>query len=190
MIHAFMKLIIHRYGDPVLRTPAEPVAAVTPEICKLAEDMIATMRTAEGVGLAAQQIGRALAICVVEVPVDHDTDEQGVRLHPDLVMPWVVLNPEIVESSRKTGVHEEGCLSFPEIRANIERPLEIKLRYLDLAGAKHEVHLCDFVARVVQHEVDHLNGVLFIDRMSAPKRLVLSKRLKRMKEETEEELGL
>lgn len=185
-----MTLNIHFYGDPILRQPAELIRAVTPEIRALAEAMIEAMRAAEGVGLAAQQIGRALAICTVEVPLDYDTDEQGNRMHPDLAMPLALLNPEVVEVSRKTGHHEEGCLSFPGIRADIERPLEITLRYMDLDGNRHERRLRDFLARVVQHEVDHLNGVLFIDRMSAPKKLILAKRLKRMRRETEEALGL
>lgn len=185
-----MKLDIHSYGDPILRTPAERIPAVTPEIRTLAADMIETMRAAEGVGLAAQQIGRALAICTVEVPAEYDTDEAGTRKHPDLAMPMVLLNPEITASARKLDHHEEGCLSFPGVRGDIQRPVEITLRYQDLDGQVHERVLRDFLARVVQHEVDHLNGVLFIDRMSAPKRLVLAKRLKRMRLETEERLGL
>ena len=185
-----MSLTLHYYGDPILRTPAARIATITPEIRKLAGDMIATMRASEGVGLAAQQIGQALAICTVEVPVDYDTDEDGVRLHPDLAMPLVLLNPEIVECSKKTDPHDEGCLSFPDIRGSIQRPRDITLRYQDLEGQTHTVALRDFTARVVQHEVDHLNGVLFIDHMSVPKRLVLKKKLQRLKEETEERLGL
>ena len=185
-----MSLSIHRYGDPILRTPAVRIAEITPEIRQLADDMIVTMRASEGVGLAAQQIGRALAICTLEVPVDYDTDEQGARINPTWTMPKVLLNPEVVVASRKQDNHDEGCLSFPGIRGSITRPVDITLRYQDLDGQTHEEQVRDFMARVVQHEVDHLNGVLFIDRMSAPKRLVLSKRLKHMKLETEEELGL
>lgn len=190
IVHPFMSLSIHFYGDPILRTPAAPIKSVTPDILKLADEMIATMRVAEGVGLAAQQVGQALAICVVEVPVSYDTDEDGIRLNPELEMPLVLLNPVITGFSKKTDVHEEGCLSFPGIRGNIERPLDITLRYLDLQGKAHEIQVYDFTARVVQHEVDHLNGVLFIDHMSVPKRMVLKKRLQRMKEETEEKLGI
>lgn len=185
-----MSLSLHFYGDPILRTPAARIPAVTPEIRALAESMLATMRAAEGVGLAAQQIGQALAICTIEVPVEYDTDENGQRIHPGLAMPLVLINPEILETSRKTDGHEEGCLSFPGIRGDIQRPREIVLRYQDLDGAAHTVTLRDFVARVVQHEVDHLNGVLFIDRMSMPKRMVLKKKLLRLKEDTEERLGL
>ena len=185
-----MSLTLHYYGDPILRTPAARIASITPEIRQLANDMIATMRASEGVGLAAQQIGQALAICTIEVPVEYDTDEDGVRLHPNLAMPLVLVNPEIVESSKKTDPHDEGCLSFPDIRGSIQRPREITLSYQDLQGQPHTVALREFTARVVQHEVDHLNGVLFIDHMSVPKRLVLKKKLQRLKAETEERLGL
>lgn len=185
-----MSLTIHFYGDPILREPAAPIRIVTPEIRALADDMIAKMHEAEGVGLAAQQIGKALAICVVAVPLDYDTDADGARLNPGVDMPLVLLNPVITAYSKKTNTHEEGCLSFPGIRGNIDRSTEITLRYMNLDGQPREMVLRDFLARVVQHEVDHLNGVLFIDLMSAPKRLVLSKRLKRMKEETEEKLGI
>ena len=185
-----MSLSLHYYGDPILRTPAARIAEVTPVIRQLADDMIATMRASEGVGLAAQQIGQALAICTVEVPLDYDTDEAGARINPSLDMPLVLLNPEIVTASQKLDRHEEGCLSFPGIRGDIQRPLDITLRYQDLEGKSHEIQVRDFLARVIQHEVDHLNGILFIDHMSAPKRLVLSKRLKRLKQETEEQLGL
>ncbi len=184
-----MSLNLHYYGDPILRTPAVRIPEVTPAIRQLAQDMIATMRASEGVGLAAQQIGKALAICTVEVPVEYDTDQDGVRLHPGIAMPLVLLNPEIIAKSRKTERQEEGCLSFPDIRGDIERSVEITLRYQDLDGQAHECQMREFLARVVQHEVDHLNGVLFIDHMSAPKRLVLSKRLKRLKLETEARLG-
>ena len=185
-----MSLNLHYYGDPILRTPAARITEVTPAIRRLAEDMIATMHESEGVGLAAQQIGQALSICTVEVPLDYDTDEAGARINPGLTMPLVLLNPEITAASSKVDRHEEGCLSFPGIRGDIERPLEITLRYQDLEGKSHEVQVREFLARVIQHEVDHLNGILFIDHMSAPKRLVLRKRLNRLKQETEEQLGL
>lgn len=185
-----MKLDIHFYGDPVLRTPAAPVAAVTDEIRAFARDMIETMHAEQGVGLAAPQVGRSIAVCVVEVPIDYDTDEEGRRIHPDVAMPMVLINPQIVEPSRKTENHEEGCLSFPGLRGSIPRSIEITVRCLDERGQPRELRLRDFLARVVQHEVDHLNGVLFIDRMSAAKRFALKKRLNTLKRETEEKLGL
>lgn len=185
-----MKLDMHFYGDPVLRAPAARVETVTDELRKLAADMIETMRVEQGVGLAAPQIGRSIALCVIEVPDDYDTDEEGRRINPDAVMPMILFNPEIVESGRKTDTHEEGCLSFPGMRGNIDRPIDIKLRYVDENGKPHEHAFTDFLARVIQHEVDHLNGVLFIDRMSAAKRFALSGKLKKLKRETEERLGL
>lgn len=184
-----MKLELHYYGDPVLRQPGQPVAQVTDEVRAFARDLIETMRAEQGVGLAAQQVGRAVTVCVVEVPVEYDTDDAGVRLHPDLAMPMVLINPEIVEASRKTDSREEGCLSFPGIRGSIPRALEVTLRFLDEQGRSREVRLRDFLARVVQHEVDHLNGVLFIDRMSAAKRFALGKKLRAIKAETEARLG-
>lgn len=185
-----MKLPIHFYGDPVLRGKAVPVPAVTDEIRAFARDLIETMHEEQGVGLAAPQVGRSLAVCVVEVPLDYDTDEEGNRLHPDVAMPLVLINPEIVDPSRKIDHHEEGCLSFPSLRGSIPRPIEITVRYLDELGKPRELHLREFLARVVQHEVDHLNGVLFIDRMSPAKRFALKKRLNTLKRETEEALGI
>jgi peptide deformylase len=184
-----MKLEVRIYGDPVLREKAVPADAGDPALRALADDMIETMRAEAGVGLAAQQVGKAIALCVIEVPAEFDTDKNGVRLNPGLSMPMVVINPEIVSASKKTGVHEEGCLSFPDIRANIDRPRDIRLRYVNERGEPQDLEVRGFVARVIQHEVDHLNGVLFIDRMSMPKRIALAGRLKRMKAETEERLG-
>ncbi|HMP75189.1 MAG TPA: peptide deformylase [Kiritimatiellia bacterium] len=185
-----MKLDMHYYGDPVLRAPAARVEAVTDELRQLAAAMIEAMHTENGVGLAAPQIGRSVALCVVELPVDYDTTEDGRRLNPDVEMPLVLINPEIVSIGRKTDVHEEGCLSFPGLRGNIERPIDITVRYLGLDGQPRARAFTDFLARVIQHEVDHLNGVLFIDRMSAAKRFALKGRLRKLENETRERLGL
>jgi peptide deformylase len=185
-----MKLEIRTYGDPVLRAPTARVAAVNDDIRRLIADMIETMHEAQGIGLAAPQVGRSLALCVIDLPADYDTTEDGRRLNPDAAMPLVLLNPEIVSASNKTDEHEEGCLSFPGLRGNIERPTEIALRYMDEFGASHEKTFVDFLARVIQHEVDHLNGVLFIDRMSVAKKFALKSRLKRLERETKERLGL
>ncbi len=177
-----MRLNLRYFGDSVLRTPSVPVRPPAPELARLADDMIETMRASEGVGLAAQQIGETRAICVVEVPADHDQDAAGQRLNPELAMPLVLLNPVIHRYGDKTDSREEGCLSFPDIRGKIDRSLEIGLRYQDLEGRNHDVLVRGFTARVIQHEVDHLNGVLFIDRMSVAKRFALKGRLARLKE--------
>ena len=110
-------LNIHTYGDPVLREPARPVASITPEIRELVADMYATMRAAQGVGLAAQQVGRTEAVCIIEIPEEYDREEEnGPRLNPDVPLSLVLVNPEIVEKSNETCTMEEGCLSFPDIR--------------------------------------------------------------------------
>lgn len=180
-----MPLTLRYYGDPVLRTAARSVRPPDPDLARLAAEMIATMRASEGVGLAAQQIGETRAICVVEVPADYDQDAAGQRINPDLPpMPLVLLNPEIHTLSDKTDSREEGCLSFPDIRGKIDRALEIGVRYLDLDGQSHDVTVRGFAARVIQHEVDHLNGVLFIDRMSVAKRFALKGRLAKLKAAT------
>jgi peptide deformylase len=105
-------------------------------------------------------------------------------------MPLVMLNPEITETSKKTGGREEGCLSFPDIRGSIQRPVEITVKFIGLDGKPRVEKLRDFAARVVQHEVDHLNGILFIDKMSPAKKFALKRKLATLKHETEEQLGI
>jgi peptide deformylase len=178
-----MRLNLRYYGDPILRDPARPVQPPEASLRQLAADMLETMRASEGVGLAAQQVGETRSICVVEVPEDYDRDEAGQRLNPELTMPLVLLNPQIHTFSDKTDAREEGCLSFPDIRGKIERSLEIGLRFLDLDGQPCDLAVRGFAARVIQHEVDHLNGVLFIDRMSVAKRFAIKGRLAKMKKE-------
>jgi peptide deformylase len=186
-----MRLTIHNYGDPVLREKAEPLTEVTEPIRKLAQDMIATMRAESGIGLAAQQVGKTMAVCVVELPPELDVDENEERMHPDVAMPLVLINPEVhVQAGAGTWTREEGCLSFPKINGKIERPWAITLSYTDLDGHRHEE--CPFagmLARVILHEVDHLNGVLFIDHMSHVKKMALKGRLKRLRTETINDLA-
>ena len=184
-----MRLEIRQYGDPILRAKGRAIAKIDADILKLAEDMIETMRGAEGCGLAAQQIGRDLMICVVEAPADLDTDDAGQPCNPGLQMPMIVINPEIIAQSKKTDSREEGCLSFPDIRGNIDRAREITLKFLNEKGEPQQLQVFGFAARVLQHEIDHLNGVLFIDRMSYAKRVALKGKLKRMKQETEERMS-
>jgi len=173
---------IRIFGDPVLRTKATPIHVVDEKIRALGEEMIGIMRKSEGVGLAAQQIGETRAICVIEVPVDFDTNDDGVRLNPDLNMPMVLINPVISAPSKKVVSREEGCLSFPDIRGSISRPMHIHVACLDEKGNPMEFEAHGFTARVIQHEVDHLNGVLFIDRMSAARRFTLKGKLARLKD--------
>ena len=183
-------LRIHHYGDPILLEQGTPFEAVDDEVRVLAGDMIETMRAEKGVGLAAQQVGLTRRICVVEVPAGLDEDEDGTPLNPDLAMPLALVNPEVLSFTRKTTCLEEGCLSFPGITGNIRRPYGIRLRYTDLDGVEREIDVQGFSARVIQHEIDHLNGVLFTRHMSPAKRVALKGRLRRLAEETRETLGL
>ena len=186
-----MKLDIRKYGDPVLREKAVPVESVDDRLRTLAKNMIETVRDDNGgVGLAAQQVGETAAICVIEVPAEYDADDKGVRFNPEVKMPLVLINPEILEASKETEVRDEGCLSFPGIFAPVRRPLEITVEFLDLNGKTQTLHLKQFVARVVQHEMDHLHGVLLVDRMGNLKKIAFAGQLKRLRNETREDLGV
>ncbi len=180
-----MKRVITQFNTPVLRQKGERILAVTPEVRTLVDDMLDTMREARGIGLAAQQVGVARQLCIVEVPEELDQDEAGHRLNPGLAMPMVVMNPEVLSVTDRNWDYEEGCLSFPEITGRIRRPWGIRLRYLALDGQVREIEAQGLVARALQHEIDHLNGVLFIDRMSNVRRVSLSGKLKRLSRQTE-----
>lgn len=182
-------LSIRTYGDPVLREPARPVKAITPEIRTLVDDLFATMRASQGVGLAAQQVGRSEAICVIELPEGYDVeDENGPRLNPDIPLALVLVNPKILEASDETCSMEEGCLSFPDIRGNVERPWSILVEHLGFDGKSKQTRLNGFFARAAQHEMDHLAGELFIDHFSYVKRLALRTKLRQLKADTQEKL--
>ena len=184
-----MKRSIHSYGDPVLREKAVDIGEIDDTIRELARDMLETMHARSGIGLAAQQVGETLSMCVVDLPAELDTDEDGAPDNPDTVMPMTLINPVILQSGKDTSTREEGCLSFPDIMGNIVRPWSVTVRYKDLEGTEHQKKFHGMLARVLQHEIDHLNGVLFIDRMSHVKRLALKGRLKRLRRETEEALA-
>lgn len=183
-------LPIRTYGDPVLREPARPVKAITPEIKALIDDLFATMRASQGVGLAAQQVGRTEAVCVVELPESYDVeDEQGPRLNPGVPLALALVNPKIVEASEETCSLEEGCLSFPDVRGNVERAWSVVIEHLGLDGKPKKTRLNGFFARAAQHEMDHLAGELFIDHFSYVKKLAVRTKLKQLRAETLEKLG-
>ncbi len=182
-----MKLDIKIYGDPVLREPAVPVETVTKELRALAQDMIETMHASNGVGLAAQQVGRTEAVFVLDVPESYDLDPEGKRINPEVKMPMVFFNPVIVKASEEMDACEEGCLSFPEISVSVRRPVDITVHYMDMKGTLKKLHLKQFVARAVQHEMDHLKAVLLVDHMSSIKRIALAGQLKRMKKRAQGE---
>ncbi|MBX3512126.1 MAG: peptide deformylase [Xanthobacteraceae bacterium] len=145
--------------DPVLRKVSTPVQKIDAEIKKLIEDMFETMYDAPGVGLAAVQIG--VTKRVVTIDATRGDDEKK---------PMVFINPEIVSASDETDAKEEGCLSIAEFYEEVERPSQVKVRYMDEKGKTHEIEADGLLARALQHEIDHLNGVLFIDHISKLKR--------------------
>ena len=145
--------------DPLLRQTSEPIREVTAEVRALADDMLATMYDAPGIGLAAIQIG--VPVRMVTMDVSKSEDER---------QPLVLLNPEIVWASEEKRVYEEGCLSIPEYYEEVERPDRVRFRYMNLQGEMVEQDADGLMATCVQHEIDHLNGVLFIDHLSKLKR--------------------
>jgi len=183
-----MKLSIRQYGDPALRAKGKRLDKIDKRIRELARDMIETMHAANGVGLAAQQVGEALQLTVLDISQVEDQPSRmklnGQDADPKSAMPLVLINPEI-ELRTETEMGTEGCLSFPEIRGEIERAKSIIVRAQSLDGAKIAIEASGFLARAIQHEVDHLNGILFIDRMSSAAKAALSSRLKRLQKETQ-----
>ena len=182
-----MILQILEYGDPILRAKGKAIETIDDRIRELAANMIETMHAANGVGLAAQQIGEALQLTVLDVSAVEDRPStlklDGKEVDPRSAMPLVLINPEI-ELRGETEVGVEGCLSFPEITGNIERSKSVNVRAQTFEGGTIEIEASGFLARAIQHEGDHLNGILFIDRMNSATKAALSSRLKRLQKET------
>ncbi|MEP2707742.1 MAG: peptide deformylase [Roseibium sp.] len=145
--------------DPVLREVCAPIEAVDDDVRQLADDMLETMYDAPGIGLAASQIGILKRIFVLDVAKEDAPKE-----------PMVFINPKIVWSSEEQSVYQEGCLSIPEYYEDVERPSEVTIQYLNRDGAEQEVKAGELLATCIQHELDHLNGRLFIDYLSKLKR--------------------
>ncbi len=181
--HEPRALEIVRYGDPVLRVKGKPVSKITEEIRELAGQMLATMRVANGVGLAAQQVGVPMQLAIVDVsnvedrPSTMSIDGKPVQLND--WMPMVLLNPQL-ELSKEKEIGVEGCLSFPEISADISRAAVVKAHVRLIDGREVEFEATGLLARALQHEVDHLNGILFIDRMNSATKAGLAGKLKRL----------
>ena len=182
-----MLLPIVRFNQPVLRKKGAPITAFNAALRKLAENMVETMYEAEGIGLAAQQVGQAIQFCVVDLrPADAEFDWMldGRKPPLDLCMPLAIANPKITVLPGKETSYEEGCLSFPGIRGDVIRPDSIRLEFQDLDGTAH-VLVCDgLFSRCIQHEADHLNGVLFIDQMAKRVLLDIKPELKELEKET------
>jgi peptide deformylase len=175
--------IVH-YGDPVLKKKGKPVTDFDKKLAKLANEMVETMHEAEGIGLAAQQIGLALQLCVIDLRVvepDFSYKLDGGSPPLDLIMPMVLVNPEVEVRPKPVDKLEEGCLSFPEIRGDVVRPETIRVSFQDVHGQPHEMICNGLLARCIQHEVDHLNGILFIERMTKATLAKLDPALKELK---------
>lgn len=182
-----MVLPIVKFGTPVLRQKGERVASVTPEIRKLIADMLETMYAHKGIGLAAQQVGLALQLTVIDVRGATDRPSSleigGKAVDVAEHMPMILINPQITAVGRPVA-GPEGCLSFPEIYADITRPEVVDVKALDAEGKPIEFRCGGLLARAAQHETDHLHGILFIDRMDRKTKEQLRSDLDSLQEET------
>ena len=164
-------LPIYETPDAVLRQISTPVEAITPELQTLIDDMFATMYAAPGIGLAAIQVGVPKRLLVIDLQEPEEEDGEPVR------DPRVFINPEILESSDVTVPYSEGCLSVPDQYAEVMRPDRVRISWQDRDGTQHDEWLDGLLAVCIQHEIDHLNGVLFIDHLSRLKRDMIMKKL-------------
>jgi len=156
--------------DPILRKKCEPLEKVDTETKKLMDDMLETMYAAPGIGLAAIQVGILKRLVVIDISKGEEEKK-----------PMFLINPQIIHRSKKTSIYEEGCLSLPGQFAEIERPAECTLKYIDYNGKEKELKVDGLLATCVQHEVDHLNGILFIDYLSKLKKDMIIKKLVKQK---------
>jgi len=158
--------------DPILRKKSENLEKVDDELRKLLDDMLETMYSAPGIGLAAVQLGVLKRLIVIDISKEKDKKN-----------PLFLINPEIISRSNKTSIYEEGCLSLPGHFAEIERPAECHVKYIDYSGKEKEIKADGLLSTCIQHEVDHLNGILFIDYLSKLKKdMILKKLIKHKKE--------
>ena len=188
-----MVLDIVKYGDPVLRQKGERVEAITPELTQLIDDMLETMQDAHGIGLAAQQIGRALQLTTVDVTGVEDRPSRmevgGEKVNPEDYMPLILCNAEWTAVGDTTEIGPEGCLSFPEVYGDVKRPEEIDVKAMDEKGEEVAFRCGGLLARAIQHEWDHLQGILFIDRMDGLVRSNLKPEIDAIQAEPKKTLG-
>jgi peptide deformylase len=168
-----MKRTILLHPDPRLKKVADPVADLSDELRELADDMLETMYAAPGIGLAAPQVGMGHRLVVMDCV-------KGENATP---RPLIMFNPEIVSASEETRVYEEGCLSIPEQFADVTRPAEVEVRWIDRDGKPRQEVFADLWATCAQHEIDHLDGKLFIDYLGPMKRQMITRKMVKMKKE-------
>lgn len=183
-------LPIREIPDPILKQVSVPVDNFDDQLKTLVADMFETMYDAPGIGLAAVQVGVPIRLLVIDLqPDDPDAEPEVCTAHgghhhthqPTLKEPRVFINPEILEESEDYTVYNEGCLSVPEIYAEVERPARIRARWQDLDGKVHEEEIEGMLATCLQHEIDHLEGVVFIDHLSRLKRQMAIKKLEKLR---------
>lgn len=183
-----MSLRLRYFGDPVLRQSGRKIEKFDDQLASLSQEMIEVMRESDGIGLAAQQVGIAEQFCVMDVPEHPDYPIlcvlDGKALSPSLLMPMSLANPIVSPLPSDEYYYEEGCLSFPGINADVARPEKISVSYQDMDGIAHTLECDGLLARCIQHEVDHLNGVLFIDRMEKETYAEIKKEVQSLKKET------
>ncbi len=167
-----MSLPIYSCFHPILREKTKEVEEITPEIIKLAQDMIVTMHQADGVGLAANQVGKLHSIVTINTAAFEDAKVK----YKDLVL----INPVITYFSEEEINYKEGCLSVPTIHENVDRPRSITLTYYDLLGKEHTIEDDDYFARVAQHELDHLQGIIFTDLISPMKKTLIKSKMRKI----------
>ena len=169
---SFKKILIE--PDPILRKKSIPLEQVDDSVKKLMDDMLATMYQAPGIGLAAIQVGILKRIVVIDISKEKEKKD-----------PLFLVNPQIINRSKETSIYEEGCLSLPGQFAEIERPSDCLIKYVDYNGKEKELQASGLLATCIQHEVDHLNGILFIDYLSKLKKEMIIKKLIKHKKEVE-----
>lgn len=163
--------IVYTYGAPVLKKKAEPVDRIGGNILEIASEMLQAVRVFEGIGLAAPQIGISLKMMALSLPTDQEKGAELANSPGEAFllprMPMILINPEIVSFCPALGIRDEGCLSVPEIYAPVIRPLSIMLRAITIGGETIECECGGLLGRCIQHEMDHLEGMLFVDRLTA-----------------------
>ena len=177
-----MILKIVKYPEPVLSQPGEPVTEFNAELRKLIADMFETTYASQGIGLAAPQVGVSKRLTVIDLSMGKEPKDKLVFINPEIILSEGKINPEIILSEGKQ-YEEEGCLSFPEIHEKVVRAAKVRIRAQDAHGKWFEMDGAELLARCLQHEIDHLDGMLFIFRMSALKRDLTLRRIRKMQRE-------
>lgn len=182
-----MLLRVTQYGEPILRKVGTAITEFDADLAQLADDMVDTMYDEEGIGLAAQQIGKAIQLFVLDVRPPEgeqpafDYRFDGKQPPLDLIMPMAVANPKVSIIDSSEDVYEEGCLSFPDVRGKVTRPIGVRCEFQDTEGNSHILDATGLLGRCILHESDHLNGELFIDKMDKRDLQRMTPRIKKIK---------